>query len=1272
MRSLLWLTVLLCAQGLLFGLGGTIDISHQPNAAALVSDTPAGLTVNYTVGELAWQETDTPRGRFTELSIAGYATTNRTGLPQLPLLRQIIRVPLQAQVLPRVTQSSSSQVSLAGLGISHPLLPKQESQSKSADPATVPFAYDREFYNGTGWTGEPIVKVEEIGMLRGARLVALDFVPVRYNPATAQLEVTASATVEVAFAGADWAATDELYERYYSPVFEPALSQALFNYETPRTTLNRYPLGLIIIAPANYEATLQPFINWKRQQGYNVTFATTAVTGTTTTAIKAWLQNIWNTATTENPAPSYLLLVGDTGQIPAWTGNTDSGHVTDLSYVRLQGTDYVPEMYFGRFSATSTTQVQTYVDKTLMYEKYAMPDPSYLSHTVLIAGMDSYYAQTHGNGQINYGKNNYFGESTAPAWTPYGPYNIRNHMYPYPASGSSDSAILADMSAGLGFINYTAHGSETSWSDPSVNIANINAMTNVNKYFVAVGNCCLTNHFNTAECFGEAITRTAGKGAVAYIGGTNSTYWDEDFYWAVGYKTPITSSGPAWMANRIGAYDALFHYHDEAVADWAGTLGAQVLMGNLAVVQANSSRANYYWEIYSIMGDPSLIPYMGIPTANTAQYAPTVQIGVGTMQITADPYTFVGISQNDVLHGSGMTDGSGNLTLNFIPFTTPGPASLVLTRSLRQPIIATVEVTSGAGPYIIINSMFINDSNNSIPEAGETLYLEPIINNVGTQAAQAVTATVTTANPYVNIINNTTTLASVAVNTPYTIGNTFQVEILNSIPDQEEVEFTFTFTDGSNNTWSGTRSITVNAPDLTFSAPTFFDPNNNGAFEQGETITVTFNLSNTGHAATSAAQLNVVINSPHATTTQSVFTLPGFNVGTVIPITLDINISASAPTGGVISVGLALTAGAQLVNSMFALPVGAVGDGFEIGSIGAGWQNVSTIPWTIVSGTTNAHTGNYCVRSGAIGHNGITELSVTLNVGMAGEISFWRKVSSESGYDLLKFYIDSDEQGSWSGNLPWGQQTYAVAAGQHTFRWSYQKDYSSTSGYDCAWIDDIVFPISGDANAPIYYQPTTSLNYSGVELHTIVSQDLVIRNLGPEAMTGTINAPSLFGLHLNGVSIVSPHTYSIPAHGNATLMVSVYLNSATNFNGELVITSNDPNYPSQQVALSVSSVTNDDNTAPAVTALEGNYPNPFNPVTAIRYSVKEAGPVTIKIYNTKGQLVRTLVNAQAKAGSHSQVWDGRDDAGKPVSSGVYMYRMTVPGFAQTRKMMLMK
>ncbi len=100
---------------------------------------------------------------------------------------------------------------------------------------------------------------------------------------------------------------------------------------------------------------------------------------------------------------------------------------------------------------------------------------------------------------------------------------------------------------------------------------------------------------------------------------------------------------------------------------------------------------------------------------------------------------------------------------------------------------------------------------------------------------------------------------------------------------------------------------------------------------------------------------------------------------------------------------------------------------------------------------------------------------------------------------------------------------------------------------------------------------------------------------------------------------------------------------------------------------------NEENSIPVLqTGLTGNYPNPFNPQTTIEYSIKDQLPVKIGIYNHRGQLVINLINAQHRPGSYTVIWDGRDHNNRPVSSGIYYYRLQAGGYITQRKMILLK
>jgi hypothetical protein len=93
---------------------------------------------------------------------------------------------------------------------------------------------------------------------------------------------------------------------------------------------------------------------------------------------------------------------------------------------------------------------------------------------------------------------------------------------------------------------------------------------------------------------------------------------------------------------------------------------------------------------------------------------------------------------------------------------------------------------------------------------------------------------------------------------------------------------------------------------------------------------------------------------------------------------------------------------------------------------------------------------------------------------------------------------------------------------------------------------------------------------------------------------------------------------------------------------------------------------------PSTYGLSQNYPNPYNPTTQIAYQLSQPGVVSLKIYNIKGELVRTLVNEYKPAGNHIAIWDGKDDAGIQLASGIYLYRIQADKFTDSKKMILIK
>ncbi len=1039
-------------------LAATIDLPAQETAARLLDNSRDGLRMSWSYDQLQSMDVTTQQGTFTELNIPGVGNSTETGLPKVPVSRRIISVPLGAKVSANALSFHSTDYKLSDLGISSPLMPAQPSLAKNQTPADVPFEYDADAYSRVRSFGEaPEISVEELGILRGMRLFTVNVEPVQYNPANGTMRVFSDVELQVNYTGADWDATNELRARTFSPYFESTYEQSVFNYSLDlptRDVLTTYPVKYLIIYDPMFETQLEPFIEWKTQKGFNVVAASTSVTGTTTTSIKSYISNLWDAGTASDPAPSFLLFVGDIDQIPAFDGDSDSGHVTDNHYVRLEGSDYMPEIYYSRFSAQTTAQLQPQIDKTLEYERYEMADPSFLNEVVMIAGYDTNYGATYGNGQINYGTNYYF--NTA--------HGITSHTHFYPQSGSDDALIVSEISAGCGFANYTAHGSTTSWGDPTFTITNINSLGNAGQYPTVVGNCCLTNSFQVSTCFGEAWLRAANKGAIGYIGATNSTYWDEDYWWGTGAGTCV--SDPDIDDFGQGVYDGMFHERGEAWADWTTTQGAMLVTGNLAVVEGGSSRTTYYWEIYSLMGDCALSTYITVPEANTVSLPSNLLSGATSCTLAADPYSYVGLTYEGDLVAAGLVPASGNLTLNWTQTLLPGEATLVVTRQNRIPVISTVTVVPNSGPYVALNSY-----TPTTATYGTSVGLGVEIENIGNASSTSTTGTLTTEDGYASISDGSESFGTMAAGAVINRSGAFGLQLASNVPDQHVVSLDLDLA-GSGDTWEALMNLTVNAPAMALPTPTVND-GDNGRMDPNESLTLRIPVTNNGHAASPAGSVTLTAPSSYISIGTSTVALPAIAAGATSYANFQVTIGA-APVGTPVSFYASVDAGAYDVSKSWTYSIGLIVEDWESAGFTAfDWALSGDANWFLTS--TDVYEGGYCAQSGDIDDYGSSLLSLTADIAADGELSFMYKVSSESNYDKLRFSIDGVEQDAWSGEVAWTEASYEVESGSHTFTWSYTKDVNQFGGSDCAWVDYILFPAMGEPAAPVMTVNPTSL-----------------------------------------------------------------------------------------------------------------------------------------------------------------------------------------------------
>ena len=168
-------------------------------------------------------------------------------------------------------------------------------------------------------------------------------------------------------------------------------------------------------------------------------------------------------------------------------------------------------------------------------------------------------------------------------------------------------------------------------------------------------------------------------------------------------------------------------------------------------------------------------------------------------------------------------------------------------------------------------------------------------------------------------------------------------------------------------------------------------------------------------------------------------------------------------------------------------PVTLIGDvnceGFDEG-IPQTFELTDSANWVRVS--NQSVSGAYSMKSGVITHNESSSLVLNFTAVRDGEVSFFYKTSTENNYDWFNFYLDGQKVDRWSGLHDWTYVYYDVAAGEHTLKWEYAKDYSVNGNEDCVWIDEVCLPLDNAAIPQLQISPAAVALTCGAEPENVV------------------------------------------------------------------------------------------------------------------------------------------------------------------------------------------
>jgi hypothetical protein len=503
------------------------------------------------------------------------------------------------------------------------------------------------------------------------------------------------------------------------------------------------------------------------------------------------------------------------------------------------------------------------------------------------------------------------------------------------------------------------------------------------------------------------------------------------------------------------------------------------------------------------------------------------------------------------LIGTAITNVAGNATISFDPDAVSiGEAQLCFNGYNRPVEIHPLQVVT-SGYYVTVSDHSIYAGNDNIIEFGENALLSLTLEEISNSGdIHNVEVEITLIDDYITINDNIETFGTIPSGGTVELIDAFDFDVDNDIPDEYSAEINIIIISDEGD-WESQIDIVGYNAELEILSVEVID-GENGVLDPGETAQLSINVNNSGGADLYNLIPSIVSSNPNITITNIPMIIDSVNTDETANIVVcSVEVDDNIQLGDEIDFSVEITADNDFsFTDEFALIVGISIEDFESGDFTMfAWQQGGDSNWVIDG---EAYEGNYSAKTGVIGNNSTTSLSVEIDVALDDEISFWKKVSTEANYDYFKFFIDDILQEDWSGEVEWSESSYAVNSGLHSFKWEYVKDVGVTGGDDCAWLDYITFPpIAGE-----------------------VAND-----------------------------------------------------------GELVQN---------------------------VSKLIGNYPNPFNPVTTISFSVTQTYSfVNIDIFNIKGQKIKQLEISNLKSGINNITWDGKNNKNQPVASGIYFYQLNI-------------
>jgi len=735
-------------------------------------------------------------GGYTRIAKMGEGHTTEAGMPELPQFTTYY------QLDPSKTYEFQFEVLESYTIDDITILPHQGMEKWEIDAVSI---INEEIYGSYEPFPHKNMIVSDRSQGRGIEFVSIHVIPYTYYPKYNRLEVYTEIDIQVIETGENYG--NNLNQPKRSHIFDELYKDLIVNFEYSERPDDYQAQAILYIGGGSSldNSYVQDLIEWRHKQGYIVYTATESEVGgssASTSEIKNYISDAYYNW--DNP-PEIVGLIGDTGgnySLPnydhSWGGY---GGPTDFDYTQLDGGDLIPEIFIGRISGSSSSDIENIINKTLQYEKAIYMEDRVFKNAGLAGDPDEsgnstiFTNQYIENIMINYGMNGV--------------------QHDYDGSGV-ETFMEQQFNRGILYYNYRGwYYGAGSWPSSGIN-----------------------NGYDTPF----VTTLTCGTGD---YDGTSSS---EEFVWMGSVNNPkgavaavgMATTGTHTAYNNIvgmGLYDGIF-----SKDLWYA--GAATTNGDLAIIATypnpnsavNAAEAFSKWS--NLIGDPALHLWTATPTNFDFTHESTISLGTTMQEFTIIDENGTAVENarvtllmgDDIIFTTALTDENGEATLSW-DAVEAGTISVTVIKRNYRPYEGTIEISTAVGAAVAVKpeDIYVN--------SGEEMEININLHNYGRNTAKDVKVELSSVSERIILIDNIINIGNVEPDHDasfrskiYIHGTAFHMETMNLI---------LTITDADENIWINSVPLNVIGPFLVVS-------DYNGDLFPGSNTNMVLNMVNQG------------------------------------------------------------------------------------------------------------------------------------------------------------------------------------------------------------------------------------------------------------------------------------------------------------------------------------------------------------------------------------------------------------------------------------------